>query len=192
VRGHETEAIAWLHAVQDAHWARIGYTPTVAPGQPAGVSASDIEHALCEVFKWFRKAMPWLAGGKSKVAGYTPSRVPLAPAVLPRKWTDGSRRALRAKEAHHAAEADGGWEIEAVVAQHSAGACVVRWATFDAWFDSTVPVAELEESAPEVLAAWRARRDMINRKIAAVQRIKVVTQAAAKAKKERATLRRRS
>jgi hypothetical protein len=192
VRGHEIEAIAWLHSVQDKHWKRIGYTPTLAPGQPPGVSASDIEHALCEVTKWFRSAMPWLSK-THKLSPYTPSGVPLPPVVLPAKWA-GGRAAPRPKEVHATSDT-GSYEITAILSQRGTGEgakCLVRWKTYDAWYDSWVRADELEESAPVVLKEWRTRRTAILERIAAVKKIKMVAAIVEKAKAQSASLRRRS
>lgn len=68
VRSVESEAMLWLRSIQQEHWTRIGYTPSLpVPGAAPGVSVVDVEHALCEVEKYSRKAFPRIKSAKTEI-----------------------------------------------------------------------------------------------------------------------------
>lgn len=56
VQGFELEAMRWIQANQDHYWAKYGITdvPHLCPARKPGLNVVDIEHTLCEVFKYRR------------------------------------------------------------------------------------------------------------------------------------------
>lgn len=56
VSGFELEAMRWIQANQDHYWAKYGITdvPHLCPARKPGLNVVDIEHTLCEVFKYRR------------------------------------------------------------------------------------------------------------------------------------------
>ncbi|CDU22482.1 related to SET2-Histone methyltransferase [Sporisorium scitamineum] len=56
VSGFELEAMRWIQDNQDHYWAKYGITdvPHLCPARKPGLNVVDIEHTLCEVFKYRR------------------------------------------------------------------------------------------------------------------------------------------
>lgn len=56
VSGFELDAMRWIQANQDHYWAKYGITdvPHLCPARKPGLNVVDIEHTLCEVFKYRR------------------------------------------------------------------------------------------------------------------------------------------
>ncbi|SPO30093.1 uncharacterized protein UTRI_05932 [Ustilago trichophora] len=56
VSGFELEAMRWIQNNQDYYWAKYGITdvPHLCPARKPGLNVVDIEHTLCEVFKYRR------------------------------------------------------------------------------------------------------------------------------------------
>lgn len=56
VSGFELEAMRWIQKNQDYYWAKYGITdvPHLCPARRPGLNVVDIEHTLCEVFKYRR------------------------------------------------------------------------------------------------------------------------------------------
>ena len=63
VSGFELEAMRWIQQNQDQYWAKYGITdvPHLCPARKPGLNVVDIEHTLCEVFK-YRRAKSRLEG----------------------------------------------------------------------------------------------------------------------------------
>lgn len=56
VSGFELEAMRWIQDNQDHYWAKYGIqeVPHLCPARKPGLNVVDIEHTLCEVFKYRR------------------------------------------------------------------------------------------------------------------------------------------
>ncbi|EST08335.1 Chromo domain protein [Kalmanozyma brasiliensis GHG001] len=56
VSGFELDAMRWIQANQDHYWAKYGIAnvPHLCPARKPGLNVVDIEHTLCEVFKYRR------------------------------------------------------------------------------------------------------------------------------------------
>lgn len=89
VSGFELEAMRWIQANQDHYWSKYGITdvPHLCPARKPGLNVVDIEHTLCEVFKYRRaKARldaPPALGRPPKRRG-RPSTSSVAPSPSPR------------------------------------------------------------------------------------------------------------
>ncbi|SAM85991.1 uncharacterized protein UBRO_14373 [Ustilago bromivora] len=68
VTGFELEAMRWIQASQDHYWYKYGITdvPHLCPARKPGLNVVDIEHTLCEVFK-YRRAKKRLNKRSSRV-----------------------------------------------------------------------------------------------------------------------------
>lgn len=91
VSGFELEAMRWIQKEQDHYWAKYGITdvPHLCPARKPGLNVVDIEHTLCEVFK-YRRAEAKLGvqmgrsakkGRKSRAYGVSASSNAPAPAA---------------------------------------------------------------------------------------------------------------
>jgi hypothetical protein len=56
VSGFELEAMRWIQKEQEHYWGKYGITdvPHLCPARKPGLNVVDIEHTLCEVFKYRR------------------------------------------------------------------------------------------------------------------------------------------
>jgi hypothetical protein len=164
VRGHEVAAMRYLVSVQDEHWKRIGYTPKLAPDfHRTGVSIVDMEHALCEVDKYSRAALPWIKTtqkGDLRAFKSDPSgdRPPIVAVHLPPKWQGGktglenipSREDLEKLQALHD---DDIYEVSHVVAA-SQTQYRIRWLNWPPEEDQWMSKAELKDTAPALAHDW--------------------------------------
>ncbi|KAF5375397.1 hypothetical protein D9615_007996 [Tricholomella constricta] len=97
VPGIEEEIIRWLAENQGSQFERLnlkfsGLGPDCLP-----MDLADVEHALCEVDKYSRKAHPQFKGKRTEIRvlfNPSPGVYPPTP-VLPKAWNHPSRRVLR-------------------------------------------------------------------------------------------------
>ncbi|CBQ69937.1 conserved hypothetical protein [Sporisorium reilianum SRZ2] len=75
VSGFELDAMRWIQDNQEEYWAKYGITdvPHLCPARKPGLNVVDIEHTLCEVFKYRRAKSrleaPPMVGRPSKRGG---------------------------------------------------------------------------------------------------------------------------
>lgn len=97
----DTEVMRYLTESQDLHFKRLGLKFSGLGPEGLPMTIADIEHTLCEVDKYCRGAHPHLKGKRTNLGrSYTPATNPptLMPAVLPKAWSDPSRRVPRIRE----------------------------------------------------------------------------------------------
>ncbi|KAJ6526565.1 hypothetical protein DFH09DRAFT_995662 [Mycena vulgaris] len=100
----ETDILRWMATTQRTHFARLGLAFTFlrdAAGAERALDVADLEHAVCEVDKYARKAHPRVisSSGRTELRGtfrVSPGRLRAVPA-LPQAWADPARRVARVR-----------------------------------------------------------------------------------------------
>jgi hypothetical protein len=163
-------AMRYLQSEQDSHWARIGYTPRLSPDcARTGVTLADIEHALCEVDKWSRGAMPWIKSSHSSPGNiYVPRRGERPAMVLPPKLR-GGKTGMEGRETDEEMIArrqpmegvdEDEYEISHIVGYASGGRLSkdpvyrVRWTDYPFDEDTRKTRSSLLEEAPKIVEEW--------------------------------------
>ena len=177
VARYEQEALRYLFESQMSHFTRLGITrsqvPRLCDARPAGVSAIDIEHALCECEKYCRGKFPHIKGKRTQVGRpYSPSPDQIT-ADLPDHWTH-PRLIPPPPSQPPAIETNGGipyYEVSHIVADNSKNhdgsrRYLVRWVGYGPEDDWWMDEGELTDSAPELLKKWNAIKDRIAKSIA--------------------------
>ncbi|KAJ7778506.1 hypothetical protein B0H16DRAFT_1503786 [Mycena metata] len=105
VPGIEADVLRWLTESQCAQFARLGLDFPYLCGPGGGLLAlnvADMEHAVCEVDKYARKAHPRIRGlgDRTQLRGTFKMSEDVLPAVpvLPKAWADPARRVARIRE----------------------------------------------------------------------------------------------
>lgn len=82
------EALAWLHEIQDLHFAPLDISHERRPciSTPHKLLLVDFEHSLCECDVYSRKAHPNIKGHRLHIAGKCNFSADRPSAVLPREW----------------------------------------------------------------------------------------------------------
>jgi hypothetical protein len=157
VGGSESLAIAWLWENQHEYWKQLSLTPPLRHPTNKGVSAVDIEHALCEFDKYCRGKFPGTGVGRTKIkTRFVQSSEPYT-GNLPKKWT----RLAAAKAIMQPAPAirkngEIYYEVSHVV-MASGKSFLVRWLGYEPDEDTWENAGNLGESAGQVLAAWHKK-----------------------------------
>ncbi|KAJ7041200.1 hypothetical protein C8F04DRAFT_1080514 [Mycena alexandri] len=101
----EADVLRWLTETQRAQFARLGLDfpyLCVPGGELLELDVADIEHAVCEVDKYARKAHPHIKGmgDRTQLRGTFHMSEDVLPAVpvLPQAWADPARRVARIRE----------------------------------------------------------------------------------------------
>ncbi|KAH9935063.1 hypothetical protein B0H21DRAFT_699281 [Amylocystis lapponica] len=170
VRGHENDALDWLHETQHDHFARLGIRadriPRLHESRPGGATKVDLEHTLCEVEKYSRARHPEIKGKKKNVARskFVPHRK-RPTAELPDHWL-ANRRAPASF--HHPPPIDPtdpnpAYEVSHIVAEKSSGSqYLVRWVGYGPEDDTWMRESELTENASELLERWQSLKGDIH------------------------------
>ncbi|KAJ6542687.1 hypothetical protein B0H19DRAFT_1171453 [Mycena capillaripes] len=100
----EADVLRWMVTTQRTHFRRLGLEFAFlrgAGGEELDLDLADLEHAVCEVDKYARKAHPGVRGMDSRTqmrCTFHASPDPLAAVpVLPKAWADPARRAVRVR-----------------------------------------------------------------------------------------------
>ncbi|SRR6266404_2967523 len=181
VKGAHGEALAWLHATQDLHFARLGIPRERRPriGSTDELSLVDFEHSLCECDVYSRKAHPHIKGRRLYIGGkrnFSSNRPPPPSAVLPSGWlpTDAAVR-VRARAKRNAPppvdplDPDPSWTLSHIVKQAPSSEGImlylVRYDGYGPEDDLWLSEAGLED-APVLLTQWQIFLASIERSIA--------------------------
>jgi hypothetical protein len=104
----EADVLRWMATTQREHFARLGLKFAFlrsSKGKELELDLADLEHAVCEVDKYARKAHPNVkgivksGGHRTQMRGTfheSPDPLPAVP-VLPKAWADPVRRVLRVR-----------------------------------------------------------------------------------------------
>ncbi|EJF64224.1 hypothetical protein DICSQDRAFT_133894 [Dichomitus squalens LYAD-421 SS1] len=177
VRGHELDALRWLHQTQHEHFARLGTPPDRVPqlvrGRAAGLSMVDMEHALCECEKYSRAAHPTIQGRRQRVGKrqFAPRPAPIT-AEVPAHWLDARSRRRTVYAEPPPVELDGlvVYEVSHIVAERKnsqAGdpAYLIRWVGWGPDDDTWERESTLADGAPDVLAEWTSAKARIRARV---------------------------
>lgn len=169
VRGIESLAITWLRENQDLYWNRLSLTPPLRHPSNTGVSAVDIEHALCEFDKYCRKKFPDTITRRTTIkARFVPSCETYT-SNLPKKWT----RSAVAKEITHPPPAilQRGqiyYEVSHIVMSSGKSRFLVRWLGYEPEEDTWENAENLGEKAGQILSEWHRKCQAIEDAVAVV------------------------
>ena len=158
VRGSESIAIIWLREHQHEYWNQLSLTPPLRHPTNKGVSAVDIEHALCEFDKYCRVKFPSTATRRTTMkARYVPNSDPYI-ANLPKKWTR-SAAAKVIMQPPPAIRKNGEiyYEVSHVVMTSGKSKFLVRWLGYEPDEDTWENAENLGESAGKILADWHRK-----------------------------------
>ncbi|KAG6810859.1 hypothetical protein H0H92_010043 [Tricholoma furcatifolium] len=90
------DLIRWLAENQDAQFKRLGIEFSGLGPKRLPMDLADIEHTLCEVDKYSRKAHPEIKGRRTEMRNlFHPISDTCPPLVLPQAWADPERRVQR-------------------------------------------------------------------------------------------------
>lgn len=178
VRGHEEEALKWIHASQHDHFARLrlrDVIPQLWPGRRAGLTMVDIEHSLCEVEKYSRENTPEIRGKRHRVArsAYVQTPEPLT-ADIPHHWKHDlrprSQRLMRPPPVRLDSDGEPLWEVSHIVTQRPhTNVYLVRWTGYDISDDTWETETDLATGAGGVLREWQSMKARIDTKVAEFQ-----------------------
>ncbi|KAG6856849.1 hypothetical protein H0H87_012907 [Tephrocybe sp. NHM501043] len=92
----EEEVIRWMAENQDAQFKRLGIEFLGLGPKRLPMDVVDIEHTLCEVDKYARKAHPSIKGKRQEIRNiFNPTTSIFPPMVLPKAWNSPERKVLR-------------------------------------------------------------------------------------------------
>ncbi|KAJ4481024.1 hypothetical protein J3R30DRAFT_3287712 [Lentinula aciculospora] len=152
--------IRYMMETQQQHFHRLGLEFSGLGPNHLPMELADIEHAICEVDKYARKAHPWIAdkkNGRSELRRkWTASNDPYnATLVLPDAWSHARRTITR--RCNKIPVVQKRWAVEKIVAHRvNRGRTVfnVRWYGYAAKDDTWEPAATLFEDTPEIVNAY--------------------------------------
>ncbi len=183
VRGHELDALRWLHRTQHEHFARLGTTPDGLPklieSRPGGLSMVDMEHALCECEKYSRAAHPSIPGRRQQVGKrlFVPRPGPIT-TDIPAHWCDPDSRRRTVFDEPPAMEIDGEvvYEVSHIVAEkkrRQAGdpLYLIRWVGYGPHDDTWERESTLVDGAPDVLRDWTSVNESIQTRVQELQQM---------------------
>lgn len=169
VRGSESLAIAWLWENQHEYWNQLSLTPPLRHPTNQGVSAVDIEHALCEFDKYCRKKYPSTLTRRTTIkTRFVPSREPYT-GNLPKKWTQpaGAKVVMRPPPAIQK-NGEVYYEVSHIVMASGKSKFLVRWLGYEPDEDTWEDAQNLGESAGKVLTDWHRKCRTIEDTVAMV------------------------
>lgn len=157
VRGIESLAIAWLWENQGAYWDRLSLAPPLRHPTSKGVSAVDIEHALCEFDKYCRKKFPNTATRRTTIkARFVPSHEPYT-GNLPKKWARLVTRAITHPAPAILRHGEVYYEVSHIVMSSGKSKFLVRWLGYEPDEDTWEDADNLGESASQTLTDWHSK-----------------------------------
>lgn len=176
VRGHEEEALRYIHSTQYDHFARLRLShciPRLSPGHRPGLSMVDIEHSLCEVEKYSREHSPEIKGKRHQIKSRFRQTMKQLTADIPEHWKDDSEaRSLPSHPPPVAITSDSEplYEVSHIVAerQHVAR-YLVRWTGYGPDDDTWESEENLSRGAKGVLDRWKSMKARIDSKVADFQ-----------------------
>lgn len=174
VRGHELDAVRYLHRTQHQHFARLnvspGRIPRLAHGMRSGLSMVDIEHALCECEKYSRAAHPSIQGHRQRVSKrrFVPHPEPIT-AEAPEHWLNNESRRQFVFTDPPPVVVNGVdfYEVSHIVAERKGANAVadphyrIRWTGYSPEVDTWERRSTLVDCAPLVLADWEVFKERI-------------------------------
>ncbi|KAG6890210.1 hypothetical protein C0995_010221 [Termitomyces sp. Mi166 len=92
----EEELIRWLAVNQNVQFKRLGIDFSGLGPKRLPMDLIDVEHTLCEVDKYARKAHPSVKGKRLELRTiFNPTTVIFPPVVLPKAWDSPQRKVIR-------------------------------------------------------------------------------------------------
>ena len=158
VRGIESLAITWLWENQDSYWNRLSFAPPRRHPSNKGVSAVDIEHALCEFDKYCRKKFPDTTTRRTTIkARFVPSREPYT-GNLPKKWSQSvAAKTITQPPPAILKHGEIYYEVSHIVMGSGKSRFLVRWLGYAPDEDTWEGAENLGESAGQALAEWHRK-----------------------------------
>ena len=169
VRGSESLSITWLWENQHEYWNQLSLTPPLRHPTNQGVSAVDIEHALCEFDKYCRKKYPSTLTRRTTIkTRFVPSREPYT-GNLPKKWTQpaGAKVVMQPPPAIQK-NGEVYYEVSHIVMASGKSKFLVRWLGYEPDEDTWEDAQNLGESAGKVLTDWHRKCRTIEDTVAMV------------------------
>jgi hypothetical protein len=169
IRGIETLAINWLRENQGAYWNRLSFSPPLRHPSSKGLSAVDIEHALCEFDKYCRGKFPSTTTRRTMIkTRFAPSHEPYT-GNLPKKWT----KSAMAKEITRPPPSilrhgQVYYEVSHIVMSSGKSKFLVRWLGYEPDEDTWEDAENLGESAGKSLVDWHRKCQAIEDAIAMI------------------------
>ena len=162
VRGIESLAITWLWENQGAYWSRLSLTPPLRHPTNKGVSAVDIEHALCEFDKYCRKKFPSTVTRRTTIKSrFVQSDEPYT-GNLPRKWTkSAAEKVVMQPPPAILRHGQVYYEVSHIVMSSGKSRFLIRWLGYEPDEDTWEDVDNLGESADQILANWYKKCQVI-------------------------------
>ncbi|KAJ7079562.1 hypothetical protein B0H15DRAFT_787908 [Mycena belliarum] len=168
----EAQILRWMASTQRTHFARLGLTFAYlrgANGAEHALDVADLEHAVCEVDKYARKAHPRIRGLGTRTnfrgSYHEATARPLdAVPALPRAWADPARRVARVRATP--VEVEKRWCVLKVLAERATpdenkAVHGDEWEYQVSWLGSYAPTWEprysIAEDAPELVEEFKAR-----------------------------------
>nr|GAT50250.1 predicted protein [Mycena chlorophos] len=162
----EIAILRWMVDDQEAQFERLGLDFSYlrdAKGKTIRLELPDIEHAVCEVDKYARKAHPRIKGTsdrtelKASFSSEGKARPPKV--VLPMAWSDPRRQQSRIREG--LIEVDQQYFVDEIL-DEVAGKYFVSWAGYD---DRTWEARQdIREQAPAAVKVWEDAKRRASKK----------------------------
>ena len=171
VRGIESLAITWLWENQGSYWNRLSFAPPLRHPSNKGVSAVDIEHALCEFDKYCRKKFPDTTMRRTVIkARFVQSCEPYT-GNLPKKWTRSAATKITAQPPPAVLQhGEIYYEVSHIVMSSGKSRFLVRWLGYEPDEDTWEGAENLGEGAGQILTEWHRKCQTIEDAVAMVAR----------------------
>ncbi|KAJ3986947.1 hypothetical protein F5890DRAFT_1500691 [Lentinula detonsa] len=152
--------IRYMMETQQQHFCRLGLQFSGLGPDRLPMELADMEHAICEVDKYARKAHPNIVDnkkGRSELRRkWTPSSDPYpATPVFPDAWSHARRNITR--RCHKVPTVQKRWAVENIVTHRVVQGrteCNVHWYGYSSKSDTWEPVETLFEDTPEIVNAY--------------------------------------
>ncbi|KAJ3742972.1 hypothetical protein DFH05DRAFT_1498814 [Lentinula detonsa] len=152
--------IRYMMETQQQHFCRLGLQFSGLGPNRLPMELADMEHAICEVDKYARKAHPNIVDNKNGRLElrrkWTPSNDPYpATPVFPDAWSHARRNITR--RCHKVPAVQKRWAVENIVTHRVVQGrteCNVHWYGYSSNSDTWEPVETLFEDTPEIVNAY--------------------------------------